>query len=125
MGDLLYCVTSLLIFDVPLNLCVYINRSSSITCYFLPSGMYISFCISNELSVVFAVYKNVIVLIAVISEALPVTLSKILVPIKSPGYFADFWIALIKAALSASGTYLVVPYCAILHDRKVFDCILR
>ena len=95
MGDLLYCVTSLLTFDDPLYLHIYINRSSSITCCRFPGGMNIFFfCISNKILVVFSVCKNVIFLLGVVSaalcEAVPVILSEILLPIKSLVAFADF-----------------------------------
>ena len=96
MGDLLYRVTSLLILDDPLYLCIYINRSSSITCCLFPGGMniffFFVFLIKFWLYFLFA--KMLFSLLGVVSaalyEAVPVILSEMLLPIKSLVAFADF-----------------------------------
>ena len=95
MADLVYCLTNLLFFDIPLLYC-YTNLNSSITCCLFSEDMYLSFGISiSSLGVFFCSSLEYFFQIFII-------LSAILLPIKSPVASATFWIALFEAVFIAS-----------------------
>ena len=87
MVDLVYCLTNLLFFNIPL-LCCYTNLNSSVMCCRFSGDTYLSFGISISLLA--------LLLCSSIENFFEifVILSAILVPIKSPVASAVFWIFL-------------------------------
>ena len=83
MVDLVYCLMNLLFFDIPLLYC-YTNLNSSVICYLFSADMYLSFGISiSSLALLFcSSLENLL--------EIPVVLSAILLPIKSPVASAVF-----------------------------------
>ena len=106
MFDLMYCLTKLLSFDIPL---LYYNTNfySSITCCLFSGDIYLSFGISVSFSSVFKCNSFECNFFGDF-EAL-VILSAILLPIKSPAASAVLRIALFEAVFIAS----VVDFLAV------------
>ena len=101
MVNLVYCLTSLLFFDIPL-LYHYINLRSSIIFCLFSGDMYFSLGIYLSIPIFFASFVTVSELFfSKILEGFLI-LSAIFLPIKSSVAFAVFWIALFEAVLSAS-----------------------
>ena len=100
MVDLTYCLTSLLFFGIPLYYCI--NLNSSFTCCLFSGDIYLSFGISLLNSVFSAL---------TVFDAF-VTLSAILLSIKSPVASAVFGFALFEAAF----VVFVVDFLALLRD---------
>ena len=96
MAHLVYYLTNLWFFDIPL-LCLYINLRSSIFFCLSSGDVYLSIGIS--LSCSFVIVSELFC-----SELLEtfVILSTILLPIKSPVASAVFWITFFEAVLIAS-----------------------
>ena len=97
MVDLVYCLTNLLFFDIPL-LYYYTNLNSSIICCLSSGDMYLFLWVVISTSSSVSSFGNFLLDFL---EAL-VILSAILLPIKSPVASAVFWIALFEAVISAS-----------------------
>ena len=90
MADLVYCLTNLLFFDIPLSY-YYSNLNSSIICCRFSGDMYISFGISIS-SVASLFYRFLGSFLEIF-----VILLAILLPIKSSVASAAFWIAFFEA----------------------------
>ena len=70
MADLVYCLTNLLFFDIPLLYC-YTNFDSSVICYPFSGDMYLSFGISiSSLALLFCSSLEEFLEISVILSAI-------------------------------------------------------
>ena len=86
MVDLMYCLTNLLFFNIPLL--YYINPNSAIICCLFSGDIYLTFGISHSFSSVSELSCEVFVI-----------LSAILLPIKSPVASALFELLSLKQFL--------------------------
>ena len=110
MVDLMYCLTNLLFFDIPLSYYYYYyyyyyctNLNSSIISCIFSGDIYLSFGISSSLLTTFKLFFEDFVI-----------LSAILLSIKAPVASAVFWITLFEAVFIAS----VLDFW---HYQEVFD----
>ena len=100
MADLVYCLTSLLCFDILLLYC-YISLNSSIFCCLSSGDIYLSLGVAILLSTAAEIFCSNFF------EAFVIPLATLL-PIKSRVASAVFWIAFFETVLNAS----VVNYLA-------------
>ena len=106
MADLVYFLTTLLLFDIPL-LYYYINLKSSIIFCIFSGDIHLSLAIYLSVPIFSFSFVNISELLCGKFLETFVILSKTLLPIKSPVASTAFRIALFEAVVSTSVVYFL------------------